>query len=143
MKYSLDIIVNTPKDKYAVYLEEDSVDAAVQSLLGDYGDYTSMVITLVPSAIGPVMDESGQSAGFESVSCPPKAETNGQRLSRLYPEHYVRIITIVTERVGGVAAAEWLSRNDHYGQSLAGAFPWYDTTEGFWFWKELSKREDQ
>lgn len=143
MKYSLNIIVNTPKDEHDLHLETYSIDETVQRVLGNHPKCTSMVITLCPMPLEPVMDESGQSAGFEPVSCPPKAETNGQRLSRLYPEHYVRIITLVTEEVGGPAAAKWLSKINDFGHTLACAFDWYDTTEGHEFWKELSKREEQ
>jgi len=66
-------------------------------------------------------------------------ETVGDRLKRLYPEHYVRIITLMNEDAGARETARTLSSTRPYTLSIA--FVWYHTTEGWDFWAKLAERE--
>lgn len=79
-----------------------------------------------------------------SVELPlrPQVETVGDKLKRLYPEHYVHIITEATRQNGPEHTARMLGYNaDHYHCALATIFLWSRTKEGCDFWIELSQRE--
>ena len=75
------------------------------------------------------------------------AETVGERLKRIYPEHYVRIITEMNRVNGADRTAKVLSMSlveylgDHRVPLLISLFIWDRTAEGRGFWAELAERE--
>lgn len=76
---------------------------------------------------------------------PLYAETVGERLKRLYPEHYVTIITEMNRQNGPEHAARQLSCPSvgwtTSGCVLQGAFLWGNSQEGYRFWAKLAERE--
>lgn len=84
-------------------------------------------------------------AVIAAQAVPLHAETVGERLKRIYPEHYVTIITRMNAECGPKATAMVLSAsaNDHvyFGATLSSVFLWDATPEGHEFWEALAKRE--
>ncbi len=70
-------------------------------------------------------------------------ETVADRLKRVYPEHYVRIITNSNQELGSTHTARLLgeSANKYNHHCLAVMFTWNDSPEGSTFWVLLSNRE--
>jgi len=68
-------------------------------------------------------------------------ETTGERLKRLYPSHYVRILELMNKDHGSDAAARMLSRTAT-GCELSRAFLWGNTHEGYQFWKALMEQSN-
>ena len=74
-------------------------------------------------------------------------ETVGERLKRLYPEHYIHIITEMYRVNGSRRTAEVLSKTvadylgDFRGPVLTSLFIWDRTAEGREFWARLAERE--
>jgi len=68
------------------------------------------------------------------------AETVEERLKRIYPEHFVRIITAMNRQNGPEHTVKMLSRKAEKHE-LDHIFLWSDTAEGRDFWAKLSERE--
>ena len=103
-------------------------------------DDKSHAATPLASAISEL--ESELSAGVPSSLASPHAETVGERLKRIYPEHYVRIITEATRTNGTEHTARMLGYpSSMYAVALSAMFIWERSAEGGEFWKALAKRE--
>ena len=71
----------------------------------------------------------------------PLVETVQDYFKRLYPEHYVQIITNINRERGPEMTAHLLS-TEAFPHKLQCAFIWNRSPEGHKFWKALAKRED-
>jgi len=80
----------------------------------------------IPSTVGPI----------------PPAETVGERLKRVYPEYYVRIITNINAERGSRMTAHLLTSKAEVLE-LHCAFIWSRSPEGHEFWETLAQREAQ
>lgn len=88
----------------------------------------------------PIASQGHTDVGKSAIgSASMVAETVGERLKQVYPEHYVRIITLMNEDAGAEKTAKTLSSTRVYPLSIA--FEWSKTDEGWNFWAKLSKRE--
>ena len=103
-------------------LRSVSRDAAESVLLGHI---TTFIIT-------------DTSTGPKRVT--PSPETVGERLKRIYPEHYVIIITEMNRINGSERTARWLGQQAIDGQ-LRRCFIWERSQQGYDFWANLAKRE--
>ncbi len=101
-------------------------------------DDKSHAATPLASAISEL--ESELSAGVPSSLASPHAETVGERLKRIYPEHYVIIITEMNRINGSERTARWLGQQAIDGQ-LRRCFIWERSQQGYDFWANLAKRE--
>ncbi len=73
---------------------------------------------------------------------PSTSETVGERLKRIYPEHYVHIITEANRTNGAEHTARMLGYpSDMYNIALSAMFSWERSTEGWDFWARLAERE--
>ncbi len=93
--------------------------------------YLQTPLTATPSEPKPEL-----SAGMPSSL----AETVGERLKRIYPEHYVTIITEMNRVDGPERTARLLGRQAVDGQ-LRRCFVWERSQQGYDFWANLAKRE--
>ncbi len=84
--------------------------------------------------------ESELSLGVPSSLATPHAETVGERLKRIYPEHYVTIITEMN-RVDGPERTAQILNNHNYEGTLRRCFIWERSQQGYDFWAILAKRE--
>lgn len=93
------------------------------------------------SSIAPVASEGHQDVGKSaSGSASVVSETVGERLKRVYLEHYVRIIIEMNRTRGAEPTA--LALGVRAGNAeLQCAFRWDITPEGHSFWAKLSDRE--
>jgi len=71
-------------------------------------------------------------------------ETIEQHLKRLYPEHYVKIITYATRDAGPEHTAQLLGyyARGLYSKPLEVMFLWANTPEGYEFWRALGERSN-
>src|SRR5712664_3434821 len=91
------------------------------------------------SPTAPIVAQSHQDVD-KPASGSASVVTVGEHLKRLYPEHYVTIITRMNEQNGSEHTAAMLS-SEAVGQELEYIFLWARTTEGHAFWAKLSERE--
>lgn len=84
----------------------------------------------------------GEAIVSVELSLPSTPETVGAKLKRVYPEHYVRIITEANRVNGSEHTATTLGNNAaEYSIALAAMFIWDRAAEGHEFWCELAERE--
>jgi len=110
----------------------------VRYCIGECDGPSDTTINLTPSEL-----ESELSVGVPSALA--HAETVGERLKRVYPEHYTRIITEMNRQNGSEHTARQLSSPYAEWTSsdcvLHGAFLWSNSQEGRSFWAKLAERE--
>lgn len=99
-----------------------------------------------PASATPSHDNAEPDDGFAGAVIPsalgPTPETVRQRLKRVYPEHYVRIITEANRQNGSESTATLLGYDAaEYYCALAALFIWDRAPEGYVFWCELARRE--
>jgi hypothetical protein len=95
----------------------------------------------VPTIIDIVFVGYWTSTGYEAPIEHRMPETFAERLKRLYPKHYVRILELMDKDHGPDATARMLSRTAT-GCELSRAFLWGSTHEGYKFWKALMEQSN-
>jgi len=71
------------------------------------------------------------------------AETVGERLKRIYPEHYVHILSEANRVNGAEHTARILQYHAiNYSCVLSVMFVWERSQQGCDFWADLAQRED-
>ena len=132
--YTYDIIVNLPDGmEEHIHGKCDSPEVMLQAIEEYSPNYTSAVVIFTKSPMR-------QSRAKQLYPAPP--ETIEQHLKRLYPEHYVKIITNSTRDGGPEHTAQLLGyyARGIYAKPLEVMFLWDNTPEGRAFWKALAER---
>lgn len=90
----------------------------------------------------PVMGNASVVAAAPAVTA--SQETVGERLKRIYPEYYVRIITESNRVNGSERTAKILSElHNPELPAILCMFVWDRTLEGHKFWRQLAERETE
>jgi len=85
---------------------------------------------------------SGPVSGAPALTTKLSPETVADRLKRIYPEHYVRILSEATRTNGAEHTARMLEYpSNMFAVALSAMFIWERSAEGEGFWAELAERE--
>lgn len=147
MLKGVNIMVNYPDNEEVDAAIPDSMTVEqlgqyIQRLIEQEPEMTSFV--LVAALTKPTLRNQRGVEGNHRIEPEPTSETIGERLRRIYPEHYdtiCRYIDKCHDDVLSQSCSRFIGGTSCSTSILSYLFLWSNTPEGYAFWEELAKRE--